>query len=608
MVFSFLLLLHFSLPAQVQVRPPQPQKIPDTIPRTNPEKILLEEYKEPPPQKPTRDRPVKIIGIPPQPVPTASLYGYVDMHTHPAAQLGFGEQLFFGGNDGDPNLALGSCNCVHNFVTPPFSGSCGQQNLYRNTMVDKIDQENNLPVHSKIAGFPTFSEWPKYNSLLHQQMWIDWIRRARDGGLRVMVALAVNNHCIADATETGGANDDLTSMNKQLNEMKALFSRHTDFAEIAYSAADLRRIVKAGNLAVILGIEMDNIGNFYTPADPKGASYNPSPTDAQIRAEIDRLYNLGVRYIFPVHITNNLFGGAAIYVNSFNVANKYNTGAAFVPEDVNSSEGITFVLSNPFAPIRQNVLAGFAMAFTGSVLPGHIMPDNPANYPTYLPPRPGNGHRNSQGLSARGDMAVRYMMQKGMLIDIDHMSEKSANTVLDMATLYNYPVNSGHNGFRGPGANSRGLGINNENARTEDQVRKIYNLGGMMGLGHGGHSTTFVNSYRYGLTLTNNQPLAIGTDVNGFFPLPAPPMQLPNGPFNPQESITYGPSLTKCTTGGKTWDFNVDGMAHYGLLPDYIESCRKVGMTAAEENAFFSSAERFAQMWERCEASSKNIR
>ena len=206
-----------------------------------------------------------------QGTPDNSLYGFVDMHTHPVSQLGFGEQLFYGDNDGDANVALGSCTCYHNFVAL----NCSQQNVYRNQMVDKIDEKFHLAKHNKVAAFPDFKEWPKYNSILHQQMWYEWIRRAKEGGLSVMVALAVNNHCIADAAETGGANDDLASMNKQLIAMKELFSRHPDFCEIAYTSADLRRIVKSGNLAVILGIEIDNIGNFYNPADHKGHSLHP---------------------------------------------------------------------------------------------------------------------------------------------------------------------------------------------------------------------------------------------------------------------------------------------------------------------------------------------
>ena len=529
------------------------------------------------------------------------LSGFVDMHTHPVSQLGFGEQLFFGDNDGSIDIALGSCNCVHNFVALPFAGSCGSQNLYRNQMVDSIDGANLIsPAHMKVAGFPDFDQWPKYNSILHQQMWIDWIKRAKEGGLRVMVALAVNNQTIADAAETGGVNDDLASMNKQLVRMKELFERHDDepggFLEIAYTSADLRRIVSSGKLAVILGIEMDNIGNFYDPADHKGASYNPNPSDAQVKTEIDRLYTFGVRYIFPIHITNNAFGGAALYSSDFGIANKYNTGSAFVPEAVSSSGGITFQLEHPYRPIRQSILGNMFMFFTGSILPPQIMPDFAANYPIYAPLAPNQGHRNSLGLTVKGDMAIRYMMKKGMLIDIDHTSEKSATSALSMATLYNYPLNSGHDGFRTIPDDSK---LANENGRTDLQVQQIYSLGGMMGLGHGGSSTTFLNNYRYGLALSGNQPLAIGTDVNGFFPLPGVP--------KPSESITYGGALNRSVTGTKIWDFNIDGMAHYGLLPEFIASTERVGMTAAEKATFFSSAERFAQMWEKVDTSKNNV-
>ncbi len=515
------------------------------------------------------------------------LKGWVDMHAHPAAQLGFGGELFFGGNDGDPAVALGSCNCIHNFVAWPFDGNCSQQNMYRNSMVDKIDQENHIsPVHSKVAGYPKFDQWPKHNSLLHQQMYVDWIRRAKEGGLRVMVALAVSSNCLADAAETSGPNDDLGAMNAELASMKTFFSNHKDFMDIAYTPEQLRSIVNSGRLAIVLGVEMDNIGNFYNPADKKGKAFNPNPTLNDIKNEIDRLFNMGVRYIFPIHITNNVFGGTALYNSGFNVANKYNTGKAFVPEAVDASSGITFKLTSAFSEIRQDLLAGIAMGVTGPVLPNNIMPDVPGNYPDYPDPGFSKGHRNSMGLSRVGEYAIAYMMNKGMMIDIDHMSEKAVTTTLAIAQLANYPVNSGHNGFRG-------MGANNENARSDDQVRKIYSLGGMMGLGHGDNSTNFVNNYHYGFRLTGGLPLAIGTDVNGFYPLPGPPT-------NANERIDYRAPFTKATMGTKTWDFNEEGVAHYGLMPDYLESCKKVGMTAQEQNAFYGAAERFAQMWEKC--------
>ncbi|MEQ1761786.1 MAG: PxKF domain-containing protein [Pyrinomonadaceae bacterium] len=525
------------------------------------------------------------------------LSGFVDMHTHPVSQLGFGEQLFFGDNDGPIDIALGSCNCVHNFSLVPGE-FCGSQNLYRNQMVDSVDTANLIsPAHRKVhPASPDFEEWPRHNSILHQQMYIDWIKRAKEGGLRVMVALAVSNHTMADAAETAGVNDDLASMNKQIQRMKELFGRHTADLEIAYTSADLRRIVNSGKLAVILGVEMDNIGNFYNPADHKGATYNTNPTDQDVRDEIDRLFTLGVRYIFPVHITNNAFGAAALYSSDFGIANKYNTGSPFSPEEVPSSGGIEFQLTHPYRPLRQSVLGNMFMFLTGPILPPQIMPDVFSNYPFIAPPPPTIGHRNSLGLTPKGETAIRYMMKKGMLIDIDHMSERSTVPVFSMATLYDYPLNSGHNGFRNIPDSSR---VANENGRTDAQVQQIYSLGGMMGLGHGGSSTTFLRNYRYGLALSGNQPLAIGTDVNGFFPLPGLP--------TPAEMVIYGPSLVRSVTGNKTWDFNIDGMAHYGLLPEFIASTERVGMTAGEKSTFFSSAERFAQMWEKVDTSKNSV-
>lgn len=120
-----------------------------------------------------------------------------------------------------------------------------------------------------------------------------------------------------------------------------------------------------------------------------------------------------------------------------------------------------------------------------------------------------------------------------------------------------------------------------------------------MGLGHGDHSSKFVKNFRYGLNLTNGQPLAIGTDVNGFYALPGKPTTA--------ERIEYKPPFTQSTMGKKTWDFNEDGMAHYGLLPDYIRSCIKAGMTREEHDAFNSAAERFVSMWEKCESRSADF-
>ncbi len=61
--------------------------------------------------------------------------------------------------------------------------------------------------------------------------------------------------------------DDEASAELQIEEIKKMAARHHDWMEVAYSSADLRRIVIAGKLAIVMGIEIDNIGNFNKPCD-----------------------------------------------------------------------------------------------------------------------------------------------------------------------------------------------------------------------------------------------------------------------------------------------------------------------------------------------------
>jgi len=495
-----------------------------------------------------------------------ALTGFVDMHTHPRGDLAYGTELFYGAPYGDISVALGNCKEDHS------------KNLLRSVLSAQTEQQNSASWKDGKAGYPNFATWPSWCSILHQQMWVDWIERAHKGGLNIMVALAVSSHCIASAAQTTGPQDDGQVMLNCIQGIKDLVA-HSTFMEIAFTPQDVRRIVASGKLAVILGTEMDNIGNFYSPADNYKATFNATPSNEQIKTELDKLWDMGIRYIFPVHLNNTVFGGSALIVPTLNVANKFVTGAEFVPEQVNTKEtGIAFRLINPGVGLN-----AVAKMFMPLLLPKNINPGKKGNY-TYWDTLPGFGHRNSLGITASGKFGLNYMMQKGFLIDIDHMSEKMANEVLDMALANDYPVNSGHNGPRG--------NAGNENGRTLKQYAQLKQIGGMVGMGHGDNATDFVIKYREVVQLMGYTHLAIGLDVGGFSALPQRDSTI---------RVIYDSNFTRCTTGNRTWDINTDGFAHYGLFPDYIKSWELAGMTAQEKNVFMSSAEHFTLMWEKCE-------
>ncbi len=519
------------------------------------------------------------------------LNGFVDMHTHPRNDLAFGTELFYGSPYGDISTSLKNCNANHGGYGM-FDNPHG--NVFRNQLVEQ--SEGAFCHHTEHArdGYPNFTYWPSYCSIFHQQMWVDWIKRAHEGGLNIMVALATHSHCMADAAETTGPYDDKTVMDNSIEGIKALVKNST-FMEIALSPKDVRRIVHAGKLAVIIGVEMDNIGNFYEPiVIPKNSTivYTPNPTWDQIQNEIDRLWNSGVRYILPIHTTNNIFGGAAIYESSFNIANKYNTQQEFIPELVNAEEtGIRFQLKHPIIEnnIESNLMVKIVFDMVGGILPEEVNPSRKENY-TFWELKQGYGHRNSLGLTPAGRLAISYMMQKGFMIDVDHMSEKGVNELMDFALKFNYPLNSGHNGLREEEGS--------ENNRTPLQYQNIIQTGGMIGLGHASIAHKFVERLRKTLQVTNYKNVAIGTDVNGFFPLPAVDTTI---------TVIYEGDFTMCKTGNRTWNINQDGFAHYGLFPDYIKSWTMAGITHQELETFNRSAEYFTVMWEKCEEGKKDV-
>jgi microsomal dipeptidase-like Zn-dependent dipeptidase len=59
------------------------------------------------------------------------------------------------------------------------------------------------------------------------------------------------------------------------------------------------------------------------------------------------------------------------------------------------------------------------------------------------------------------------------------------------------------------------------------------------------------------------------------------------------------PVLRASQTGDRTFDFNYDGLAHYGMLPDLLQDLRAVGMPQEQLGPLFQSAEAFIRMWQK---------
>ncbi len=85
-------------------------------------------------------------------------------------------------------------------------------------------------------------------------------------------------------------------------------------------------------------------------------------------------------------------------------------------------------------------------------------------------------------------------------------------------------------------------------------------------------------------------PVAMGSDFNGVA-----------GHIGPR----FG-KFQKQITGGRIFNFNSDGLAHVGLLPDLIADIKRIGLPKKYTDNMFRSAEKYIQMWERACLKSNN--
>ena len=56
------------------------------------------------------------------------------------------------------------------------------------------------------------------------------------------------------------------------------------------------------------------------------------------------------------------------------------------------------------------------------------------------------------------------------------------------------------------------------------------------------------------------------------------------------------------------YDFNIDGLAHYGLFPDFLQDLKNVGLTDEQLTPLFNSAKDFTDMMAKCELISNIIK
>ena len=548
-------------------------------------------------------RPAAVLGndvIPPiPPPPRPPIVGFADTHLHQFANLGFGG-LEVWGSPMDPTLDASSPlseararalpNSDFVYVSAPEaldylyiagvpavatplvescdSGACWPQcpqgtGVSGNACVkiaihgpggsnDLLNQlvPHGSPAHG-VVGYPDMNGWPAFDVLTTQQAYWEWLGRAHQHGLKLIVMLAVNNSVLCQLAmhlNSFGCGDD-GAVARQIQGAKNLETyidaraggEGMGFYRIVYSAEEARSAIAAGKLAVVLGTEVDAAW---------GCTKNEAGcTDAFIRDRVQDYYDDGIRVVYPVHLIDNRFGGAAVYTGLFEVENYLVNGSFFdiaacgapiewrsdvrqIISDAQEAVGIAIAaiallgpgalpLIDAASAILMSTLPmiGLMAPLIGLILPGlapilglggSLALAVAAIFIMTLPGAVGSstdGNCNTRTLTAEGATLIDALMDHKMIIDIDHADTPTFNAIMTAAEARHYPgIVSGHTGLIGAqktrteitdagGTFNPADSGRHEGNKTDAQVQRILDAGGFVSLGLVGGGRGQVRDY-----------------------------------------------------------------------------------------------------------------
>ncbi len=495
-----------------------------------------------------------------------TVFGWADLEFHQTAQYRAGGDVI-AGEDFDP---FG--------ITQALSANRDEQEHGPN---GTLDVTGNLvrfgsPVGTTDThGWPTFTGWPAYGTETNQQAYWVWVERAWRSGMRLMVANTSEDEplCRIEPRRSHSC-DEERSIALQVRNLRHL-QRYVDaqfggpgrgFFRLVYSPAQARRVIDAGKLAVIIGVES---------SDPFGCSeYDGQPRcdRADIDRGLSRWWRLGIRTFFPIHWVDNAFGGAAFEGGAtgtfINLLNKYETGQYFMAGkcplpgegEQMMSVGHYFSGSDPLSRTLDSLEA--------------------AGLPTY----PNGKVCNAKGLTGLGVHVIKQMIARHFMIMVDHVSEKARERVLAIAKHAHYPVVSPHTDIGGTWVPS--------------DLRRLYAGGGV---------ATVVLDRAAGIVKRIHQlardasryylGMPFGSDTGGFASLPGPDKsQRPlRYPFTAYNGVTFG----RERVGQRVFDINHDGVAEYGLMPDLLAEVRHQPGGRTATSLVYRGAEAYLEAWER---------
>lgn len=517
--------------------------------------------------------------------PFQEVRGYVDPHVHGQTHEFLGGRVI--------------CSPpFHRYGAPSALVDCPDHQVAdgRGALLEDVLSGNTPGTGHDPVGWPTFSYWPNPHSLTHQQVYYRWLERSWRAGLRIHTSLLTENNVLCEIYPLKkNSCDDRDAVRLQAKDMRAMQdyidAQHggpgRGWYRIVTDPFEARRVINQGKLAVVMGMETS------VPLGCNVQLGRPTCTEEQMLTELDEMRRLDISQMELTNKFDNAFTGVAGDAGSTgtltNAANFLNTGSFLrmrtCPstnppgvEDRLQSPNLGDLPGGPQPQPDQDAIFGAIWKLFGDtgIQPGPLYPAGP--------------HCNELGLSPMGERLLSAMVDRRILVDPDHMSVAGRTAALDYLEQQQ--------------AAGRAVGVVSSHSwSTPDAYPRIYRLGGFVAP-YAGDSTGFVDKWRQHLGWADPRfyfGFGFGSDMNGFGA-----QGDPRGADAP-DPVTYpftglgGVTVDRQRSGERVFDVNTDGVAHYGLYPDWVEDAQHVagadGPALADDLA--RGAEAYLQTWER---------
>jgi hypothetical protein len=546
--------------------------------------------------------------------------GFAEVHAHQA----MGSEMSDGKNPVGPSAGgVMYGQTIHRFGVPHALKDCADLHGPNGTLDPEALVLDMTPLTThETQGWPTFTDWPARDSQLHQMMYYKWVERAWKAGLRIMVVEGTNIEALCQIAQinssvrnpAAASMIDCKDMGVGVKQVRYLYQvqDYIDAQEggpgkgwyrIVKDPFEARAVINEGKLAVIPGLEFSNIFECNVTFDPAGNETHGCD-EASIDRQIDEVWELGVRELFPYHDVNSALGGTGIFNDlALNLVGFWGTRRFWETYDCpDGGEGETYFYN---AGSRLQAIPGSGNDPLSSAVISLIQGPTPA-YPADRRQCNARGLSNPDGSPKQdryaqlGRYALQKLMDKKFVIDIDHaeLSIKQDMINLGKAQTPAYPLISAHGGHGGI---------------STQQARDMLAMGGLIypakpnGKGH----KEFLDKLKPIWPAGRPLALGFGMDGNGLADLARPrgagsapvvyPFKLFEGPDWGSKYAGFAPLTVNMQTipeSGKFWHVDETGTAHFGMVADFIEEIRLEGGAEALD-AFYNSAEAYLQMWEQ---------